>query len=139
MHLHITPSRLIGDIQKEFNTEFPFLKIEFFNNKAFSRADFSATQIISPNRKIGDNQLAITDGEIEIDKQMKVKELEKNFRDQFSLAMKVFRKSGKLWLETTMTDNWTLQQQNDHGQEITTGKSNDKTPEDYDLSRDADH
>lgn len=139
MHLHIAPNRLISDIQKEFNRMFPFLKIEFFNNKSFSRSNFSAQQIISQTRKIGDTQLTITDGDIEIAEEMKVSELEKIFKDQFSLAAQVFRKSGNLWLETTMTDNWTLQQQNNHGRELSTSKSNDNIVDDYDLSRDADH
>lgn len=139
MNLHIAPNRLISDIQNEFNTVFPFLKIEFFNNKSLFRADFSSKQIIPSIRKIGDSQLSITDGIIEIDQEMKVSELEKLFRTQFNLAVQVFRKSGNLWLETTMTDNWTLQQQNNHGREISTSKIIPKKADDYDLNRDADH
>jgi hypothetical protein len=139
MHLHIAPNRLISDIQKEFNEAFPFLKIEFFKTRSFTRSDFMAHQIIPPQRKIGDGQLDITDGDIEVVEEMKVKDLERIFKNQFSLAMQVFRKSGNLWLETTMTDNWTLQQQNDHGREISTVKINKERPEDFDLSRDAGH
>jgi hypothetical protein len=139
MHLHIAPNRLISDIQKEFNEVFPFLKIEFFKTKSFSRAEFMAHQIIPSQKKISEGQLAITDGDINIPSEMKVKELEKIFRDQFSLAAQVFRKSGNLWLETTMTDDWTLQQQNDHGYEITTGKITKEKPDDFDLTRDAGH
>jgi hypothetical protein len=137
MHLHIAPNRLIGEIQKEFNEAFPFLKLEFFKTKSFSRSDFMAHQIIPSQRKIGEGQQAITDGDIEIREKMKVMELEKIFKDQFSLAAQVFRKSGNLWLETTMTDNWTLQQQNDHGREISTVKNIKDNPEDFDLTRDA--
>lgn len=139
MHLHIEPNRLISEIQKEFNIMFPFLKIEFFNNKSMSRSDFSAKQIIAPTRKIGDSQLALLNGSIEIEPEMKVNELEALFKDQFHLAVQVFRKSGNLWLETTMTDNWTLQQQNNHGREISTAKKNINQADDFDLSRDADH
>ncbi|MBI5856306.1 MAG: hypothetical protein HZB42_01545 [Sphingobacteriales bacterium] len=139
MQLHIGPNRFIGDIQKEFNKAFPFLKIEFFNNKTFNRSGFMAHQIIPQNKKIGESQLNITDGDIQVEKDMKVKDLEKIFKDQFSLAVQVFRKSGNLWLETTMTDNWTLQQQNNHGREISTGKNADEKPGDYDLNRDAGH
>lgn len=139
MHLHIAPNRLISDIQKEFNEAFPFLKIEFFKSRSFTRSDFMTHQIIPTQRKIGDGQLAITDGDIEIAEEMKVKDLEKIFRDQFSLAAQVFRKSGNLWLETTMTDEWTLQQQNDHGREISTVRIIKDKPEDFDLNRDAGH
>jgi hypothetical protein len=139
MHLHIAPNLLIGEIQKEFNEAFPFLKIEFFRTKSFSRSEFMAHQIIPSHRKIGEGQQAITDGDIEITQEMKVKDLEKIFKDQFSLAAQVFRKSGNLWLETTMTDDWTLQQQNDHGREISTVKTKKDQPEDFDLNRDASH
>ena len=70
---------------------------------------------------------------------MKVNELEKIFKDRFNLAVQVFRKSGNLWLETTMTDNWTLQQQNNHGGEISTEKTDIIKADDYDLNPDTDH
>ena len=83
--------------------------------------------------------MAIKDGDIQINEEMKVIELEKLFKDKFKLAVQVFRKSGNLWLETTMTDNWTLAQQNNHGREISTGKNINTQTDDYDLNRDADH
>ncbi len=140
MQLHITPNRIISDIQKEFNKMFPFLKIEFFNNKSFSRSNFSAQQIISQSRKIGDTQLTKSHahGNIEIAEEMKVSELENIFKDQFRLAVQVFRKSGTVWLETTMTDNWTLLQQNNHGKELSTARNSGIKADDYDLNRDAD-
>jgi hypothetical protein len=138
MYLHIAPDRLISDIQKDFNSLFPFLKIEFFNNKSFTRSDFTVKQIIPGNKKLGENLQIIQDGEIAIEEEMKVNELEKFFKDHFNLAVQVFRKSGNLWLETTMTDNWTLQQQNNHGREITNGKDIKELPDDFDLNRDAD-
>ena len=139
MQLHIAPNRLIGDIQTEFNKAFPYLKIEFFNNKTFNRTGFMAYQIIPQNKKIGESQLNITDGEIRVEEEMKVKDLEKIFKEQFNLAVQVFRKSGNLWLETTMTDDWTLQQQNNHGREISSGKNTVDKADDFDLNRDADH
>jgi hypothetical protein len=139
MHLQITPNRLISDIQKEFNKAFPFLKLEFFNKHSLSHSDYSVSQLVPHNRKLGDTQLPITDGDIEIAEEMRVNELEKIFKDKFGLAVQIFRKSGNLWLETTMTDNWTLQQQNNHGKEISTSRNNEKQEDDYDLNRDADH
>lgn len=139
MLLNIKSDRYISDIQKDFNKEFPFLKIVFFNKKSISSLDYSAKQIIPLNRKVGDNHLIVFDGNIEIDEDMKVNELESIFKMKFNLAVQVFRKSGNLWLETTMTDNWTLQQQNNHGKEITIGKTIEPDVEDYDLNRDADH
>ena len=139
MHLHIAPNRLICDIKQDFNKEFPFLKLEFFSKKALLNDDYSASQIIKTNPKIGDIQRNITGGFIEIHREMKVKELEKRLKDEFSLAVQVFRRSGKLWLETTMTDNWTLNQQNIHGKELSAETAKVPEAEDFDLKRDADH
>ena len=140
MHLRIAPNRLISDLQKDFNNAFPFLKIEFFQNRNQQVPAFTFQQILPHNRRIVEGQSAITDGDIEISAEMKVKDLEKIFKDQFSLAAQVFRRSGNLWLETTMTDDWTLGQQNEHGREISTDiKRNIPGDNDYELNRDADH
>ncbi len=139
MNLHISPNFLISDVQKEFNTEFAFLKLEFFKKKALSHSDYSASQMVPGNRKIGYIQVSRIEGNIEIDGKMKVQDLETRLKDVFSLAVQVFRKSGNLWLETTMTDSWTRTQQNNHGRELSTGIGYDTRIEDYDLNRDADH
>jgi hypothetical protein len=139
MHLRIAPNRLISDLQKEFNNAFPFLKIEFFQNRNQQLPAFTFQQIIPHSRRIVEGQAAVTDGDIEITSDMKVKELEKIFKDQFALAAQVFRRSGNIWLETTMTDDWTLEQQNEHGREISTdSKKNIFGDDDYELNRDAD-
>lgn len=139
MQLKIAPEKLISDIQKEFNDVYPFLKLEFFNNKSFARKNFSSSQIIPNNRKLSDGILGLVKDNIEIAEDMKVSDLENLFRDKFRLAVQVFRKSGNLWLETTMTDDWTLLQQNNHGREISTVKKTTPHTEDFDLNRDADH
>ena len=118
MQLNISPTLKISEIQNQFNRMFPFLKIEFFKNRNLSASKFPAGQLIPPNRTIGEGQRAISDGTLEIDDNMKVQDLEKQFKDQFSLAVQVFRKSGPVWLETTMTEGWTLKQQNQHGSEL---------------------
>ena len=139
MLLHIVPNRPISEIQREFNNMFPFLKLEFFKKRSGQGADFSASQLLSYTQKIAAAQTSITDGHIEINGEMKVEELERILKEDFSLLAQVFRKSGILWLETTMTDGWSLQQQNYHGKELSTTQKTIKEPQDYDLNRDADH
>jgi len=140
MHLRIGPNRLISDLQKDFNNAFPFLRIEFFQNRNKQLPAFTFRQMIPQSQRIVEGQTALTDADIEVSPDMKVKELEKIFKDQFSLAVQVFRRSGNLWLETTMTDEWTLRQQNEHGREISTdSKKTNSAGDDYDLNRDADH
>ena len=70
---------------------------------------------------------------------MSVADLEKAFMNKFGLLTQVFRRSGNIWLETSITDGWSLKQQNDLGREITTGKNTgEEKEEDFDLNRDAD-
>jgi hypothetical protein len=64
------------------------------------------------------------EGELEFTEQTRVNELEGRFQDDFGLSVQVFRKSGKLWLETTATDNWTLAEQNNQGEELNNVQGN---------------
>jgi hypothetical protein len=115
---------LVHDVQEEFSNAFPFLKLEFFKNKKLTG------RVITPagNTRIGSYQRSIAGGIIEIDPQMKVADLEKTFSEQFKLYVQVFRRSGSLWLQTTMTDNWTLEKQNEHGRALSHPL---ETPRDY--------
>ena len=138
MLLHIAPNRFLRDIQAEFNKAYPFLKLEFFTGKPRPYSDLAGSVLLPGTKKIGETQLKPAEGFIDINEQMKVTELETIFREKFKLAAQVFRKSGNIWLETTITDNWTLEQQNKHGQEISTNRPEKLKADDYDLNRDAD-
>ena len=141
MKIEIASSRLISEIQKEFNDQFPFLKIEFFRSTTPRLSKWNAANRISPTLEISKCQLQKKEGELHFLDETKVEELENVFQKEFNLNVQVFRRSGNIWLETTMTDKWTLKQQNDHGREITIGehRAEPSEPTDYELTRDADH
>jgi hypothetical protein len=117
MQLVISNDKAIQKVQQDFNEHFPFLKLEFYKLQADGPASGVKKHLppSTPLRAAGLNQEG---GLMEIHKDMKVNELEKQFLNNFGLNVQVCRKSGTLWLETTMTDNWTLQKQNEHGQEV---------------------
>ena len=46
---------------------------------------------------------------------MRTWELEERFEKDFGLHVQVFRKSGNIWLETSVSDDLTLAQQNEKG------------------------
>jgi len=123
MQLNISEELLLSEIQHEFNRHYPFLKLVFFNAKRFARKLFTSSQVIPATKKINEIQTGTPAGVITIANEMKVGELEEIFKNQFNLTVQVFRKSGNLWLETTMTDNWTLLQQNKHGSELSTSEN----------------
>ena len=102
--LYTPQYKSIGEIQTEFSSSYPFLRIEFDQKK--SRRSSQQRDEKTP------------DAAIEITGSTTVEELQKSIWKLFGLAAQVFRRSGNVWLETTMTDHWTLEQQNQHGKEI---------------------
>ena len=132
MHLRISSKLPISDVQKTFSSTFPFLKIEFFRSG-------SLHQLLPGDQDIREAEKKITEGSIEITGEMKVSELERALNRLFPLHAQVFRRSGNIWLETTMTDNWTLARQNEHGREISApGSKKDPARNDYDPDRNND-
>jgi hypothetical protein len=141
MQLLIHGDRLISEVQEDFNSAYPFLKLEFFRNGQQKEVRYAASQKISRNCKLRDSWILKKDkGIMDISDSMTVLELENAFMDEFGLSVQVFRKSGNIWLETTMTDHWTLKRQSDHGREISAGnkKSNLGYGYDFDMNRDED-
>ena len=118
MKLIINSDRLIREVQHDFNVAFPFLKIEFFANGNGGVQSSSTKKRIASGVKVHEATRSILNGIVDLKDSMTVSELEKKLKQEFGLAIQVFRKSGNIWLETTMTDNWTLRQQNEHGKEI---------------------
>ena len=120
MKITIAGARSIQDVQQDFNASYPYLKLEFFRPLNRAQAQASANTMLKHSLMIREARRLQHDGELEITDSMKVGELETVLKQQYGLYAQVFRKSGNVWLETTMSDNWTLKQQNDHGREIST-------------------
>lgn len=131
--MKIHSSRKLSEIKEEFNAGYPFLKLEFFKvphidqeptaKKAMIRADHSVSEISELEKE----------GEIVLSGDMTVNELESLFRDEYGINVQVFRRSGNVWLETSSTDEMTLDEQNELGREkATPPEQADVTDIDYD-------
>ena len=120
MKLTIEGARSLQDVQQDFNAAYPFLKLEFFKPLFGLNNLPSAKNILMHSLKVSEARRVQHDGQLELRDLMQVAELERTFKELYGLNVQVFRKSGNIWLETTMTDSWTLKQQNDHGREIST-------------------
>jgi hypothetical protein len=118
MKMLIEGSRLLQDVQQEFNVAYPFLKIEFFRPHNGTSVQSSAANMLKHSMLISDARRVLKDGVMDIYDSTIVSELEREFREIYGLHVQVFRKSGNVWLETTMSDGWTLERQNYHGREI---------------------
>ena len=117
--IHIAAEKTILELQDEFRALFPYLNLEFYKTqdtdpRLIVRKHLSPTTLL---KAAG----AKNAGVIEVENDLTVAELEKSLRENFGLVAQVTRQSGTVWLVTTMTDDWTLRQQNEHGREITKG------------------
>lgn len=122
MEILINNEKTLGEVQKAFNEEFPYLKIEFFETPHTRKQPSPKSKMYSNTKKIGGIRSAKTDCVVTFNGKTTVTELEEYFWKSGDLSIQVFRKSGKLWIETSLTDSWTLEQQNDEGKEFTYNK-----------------
>jgi hypothetical protein len=118
MTIQISDERSISGIQEEFNLAFPYLKLEFFRKPHKTGAPSLKKEMKPGDKTIRECRKLHQDGSLTIIPTMTVSELEQRFQEMYGLSVQVFRKSGRVWLETTVTDNWTLYEQNRQGEAL---------------------
>jgi len=118
MKLIINDNATLKSLQDTFSKNFPFLKIEFFSKKHKKGEGSSKTLMRKEAEKVGDCRRNGVNGTIVISGKEKVSEIEQLFQETYGLSVQIFRKSGKVWLETTSTDDWTLEKQNTQAEEL---------------------
>jgi uncharacterized pyridoxal phosphate-containing UPF0001 family protein len=117
MEITIDQTKKLSDIQTEFCKRFPCLKIEFYKQAHTAGEGSPKEKTIDSNLTINEVQIEKEIGVIKITGLMTVAELESSFSNTFGLSAQVFRKSGSIWLQTTVSDHWTLAEQNQKAME----------------------
>jgi hypothetical protein len=116
MKIQVLAEKRIGALQQEFNGMFPFLKLVFFTRPHDAYEGSPAKYIMDePDRTLGTITKKMREGALYLEAEMPTWQVERLFREEFGLYVQVFRKSGDLWLETSVTDDLTLEQQNAKG------------------------
>src|SRR6188472_3321092 len=118
MKIAINDRRKISAIQNDFNEMFPYLRLEFFSKPHDTKGATPKKYMTHPSKTLGECRTIHKSGSILITPRMTVFKLEQNFRDVYGLSVQVFRRSGKAWLETKVTDGWTLEEQNIQGEDL---------------------
>jgi len=111
----IKDNKTLATIQKEFKDTFPYLKIEFYQGHHEAGEGSPGGTRLDPEQTIGAVRTVKQPGELAVTDDMTVKAFEQEVYRRFGLNVQVFRKSGNLWMQTTSTDDWTLQEQNRKG------------------------
>jgi len=107
---------LIRAVQEEFNRKYPFLKIEVIKEKGKTPTDGKSRDAGEGEMHTEAKDLLEQDARLSDD--TRVHDLEASLQQLLGVPFQVYRKSGNYWMETRMTGQWTLKQQNDHGQDI---------------------
>jgi hypothetical protein len=113
--MKINSTRTTDDIKKEFNNLFPGLKLEFYKVGHENHEGNKAKDQLTKNYELIELMFEDKSGELTINEEMTVNELESAFETKFGIHAQVFRKSNDLWLQTSATDDWTLMTQNTKG------------------------
>jgi hypothetical protein len=129
MEIVIKPGKTMLQIQEDFNNLFPFLKIEFFESPHGPKESSSRSKMITSEKRLKEGLKCNNEKSLFLFGDTSVKELEERFRLDFGLSVQVFRKSGNLWIETSLTDTWTLDRQNQEAFELGSGKYRFEIPE----------
>ncbi len=119
MLLHIADTTTVQALQEAFSALFPYLKLEVLDVHGLApRAP------LSPRRKAHTTLAELRHNkchaEVPIDPEMTVHDFEQLLLSTFGLHVEIFRLSGRVWLKTMMTDDWTLAFQNEQGRILST-------------------
>lgn len=109
MLLVVKKDMQVKDLKKQFHGYFPLLKIEFFRTAHDVNGGNNKSNMLE-NELYLEDQIGDLEGSLEFEGNVTVAAFEQMFADQFKLNVQVFRKSGNLYIETTETDDWTLEQ-----------------------------
>jgi hypothetical protein len=110
MKIVVDKEMTVNQLARAFNEVYPFLKIEVYHRGNEVGADcFHTLGEISKMKK--PSVLIITPT-------MSIEQIERFFWEELGLQVAVFRKVGNSWINTSFTNDWTLERQNQMGKNI---------------------
>lgn len=101
---------VLAELQEAFAHKYPFLKIDFF--EADKATGATKLKELNPITRISSLPILTTDVVINVSSNRTVAEVTGEFLKKLGVGIQVSRKSGKVWNEITVTENWTLKTQN---------------------------
>jgi hypothetical protein len=125
MNIVINDKKTIAELQNEFSTAFPYLKLEVMVKPPKLGGAHPAKVVKHANTTLAECRVQHTKGTLTVTPQTTVADLTQDFSDVFGLAVRVKRKSGKYWLHTTITDFWSLEEQNKQGEALSGQEGNE--------------
>jgi hypothetical protein len=116
MIIEINPNKMLKEINSAFTKVYPFLKLEFFSKSHKWQESSSSKDLLQQDQTVSEvTHSFLCSGFIEIHYWQKTGIIEMKFLQQFNLSVQVYRKNGDSWIQTSGTDELTLEEQNEAG------------------------
>jgi len=119
MNINISKTSTLQQVADQFSIWFPYLKLEFYNENHKLHQGSDSDVMLAHDIFVHTFQPDLVETDIHVSGEMSVADFEKLMKDRLKLNVQVFRKSAKLWLQTTSTDHWSLDKQNGKGERST--------------------
>lgn len=116
MIITIEPNKKLAAISESFSLVYTFLKLEFFALPHGWQESSDLTKMLNKNLTVFEatgNQY--NSGYIEIHYWQKTGMVELKFLKQFKLSVQIYRKDNDRWIQTSGTDELSLEEQNESG------------------------
>ncbi len=111
----IASEKKLIELKREFHTLFPYLRIEFYSGHHEAGEGSPKEKQLDADQTISEVSGKALNEDYNILPSMTVNQLEAYFDEHLGISAQVFRRSGNLWMQTTATDHWTLEEQNRKG------------------------
>jgi hypothetical protein len=112
--MKITSETHLLNIQFYFTEQFPKLKLDFFKTKHDRKELSSLNDEVMEDLKVKDSNPYFTEKTLLLLSTETVSEFEQRMENEFGLHVQVMRKSHDIWIQTSVTDDWTLAKQMEH-------------------------
>jgi hypothetical protein len=110
MSMTVNPNTTVNELMCQFAEHFPFLRRALYEG------------VGSKKRAATENDFALKNGEksveIKFESTTKVRDFIDYLENLLGWKVQILRSSGKLYIETSVTDQWTLDRQNQEGAEL---------------------
>ena len=115
MKILLQSNKTVEEIKEEFANAYPFLRIAFFTKR--QETEGAITEEVDTSTGLIEVSGILKEGNIDINPTDTIKEVEQKFEKQYGLPVHIFRKQKDVWMDTAITDDLTLQEQNMWGRE----------------------
>lgn len=133
MEIIITEDSTLAELNEQFQSHYPFLKLQFYENNVDpeKHKEVPGEPVKNYNRTVHDLIHGRVNATLSMNGQLHVNTFEKSWFEQAGIWCQVFRRSGNVWLQTTVTDDMTLRGVNQFGIEMSQPVEKDKEQNDY--------